>query len=126
MNDEKIEQLLRELPTPELPEAWRAEILSKARREARTSISASQVWPTALLYLRNLCLRNPITATAMAMLWILIFSLKVSTPVDPQERWMLANYDPNKPVHFVSMKDEMIIVQLALDQSGQKPPMQMP
>ena len=53
MNDEKIEQLLRDLSAPELPAAWRAEILSKAVRAARPPIR--EVWPTILLYLRNLC-----------------------------------------------------------------------
>ena len=124
MNDETIELLLRGLPTPELPRIWRGEILSRALAVA--PLRSSRVWPGVLAFLWNACLRNPITATAMAMLWIIIVSLKVSTTIDPQERMMLAHYDPTKPVHFVSMKDEMIIVQLALDQSGQKPPMQMP
>lgn len=126
MNDEKLEQLLRDLPAPELPATWRAEILSKARREARASSPERQVWPAVLVYLRSLCLRNPVTATAMTAIWILIFFLKASTPVDPQEKMLLAHIDPNRPVYFVSISDQILIAQMEMDQPEQRPLRQMP
>src|SRR5580698_5765818 len=101
MNDEKIEQHLRELSAPELPEAWRAEILANAARAARVSSSKRQAWAPVLIYLRNLCLRNPVTATAMTAFWVLILLFKATTPIDPQEKILLAHFDPNRPVYFV-------------------------
>ncbi len=126
MTDEKLEKILRELPSPELPDSWGPEILSNARRESRVSTTSRQVWPALLIYLKNLCLRNPITATAMIALWMTIFFLKVSTPVDPQERQLMAHYDPNKSVYFVSISDEILIAQLEFEQSEQRPLRQMP
>lgn len=112
MNDELLEQKLRELPTPELPGTWRAEILSKALREARLSSQQRQVWPTLLVYLQNLFRRNPVTKSAMSTLWLLIFLFKASTPVDPQEKMFLAHFDPNRPVHFVSISNQILLVEL--------------
>jgi len=126
MNDEKLEQLLRELPAPELPAAWRAEILSNARRAARASVPTRQVWPMILVYLRNLCLRNPVTAGAMTALWIVIFLFKATTPVDPQEKMLLAHFDPNRPIYLVSISDQILLAQIALDQSDQRPLRQIP
>ena len=115
MNDEILEQKLRELPAPELPEAWRTEILSQARREARASSRNDRTWPTLLVYLRHLWMRNPITTSAMAALWILILVFKAGTPVDPAEKIMLAHLDPNRPVYLVSIRDEILLAQLELD-----------
>jgi len=126
MNDEKIEQLLREFPAPELPSDWQGTILANARRDARSSKAERQAWPAVLLYLRNLCARNPATATAMIALWTLILFLKVSTPIDPQEKELMAHYDPNKPVYFVSINDQILIAQMELDQSRQQPLRRMP
>jgi len=126
MNDEKLEQHLRDLPAPELPEAWRAEILSNATRAARVSDSKRPAWSPVLLYLRNLCLRNPVTASAMTALWVLIFLFKATTPIDPQEKILLAHLDPNRPVYLVSISDQILLAQIALDQSDQRPLRQIP
>jgi hypothetical protein len=126
MNDETHEQKLRELPAPELPAAWREEILSQARRAAHASSQKSQVWPSVLVYLRHLCLRNPITAGAMAALWMLIFILKAGTPVDPDEKLLLANFDPNRPVHLVSISDEILLAQLLQEEPEQRHLRQIP
>jgi hypothetical protein len=126
MNDEILEQKLRELPAPELPAAWRTEIISQARRAAHTSSQKSQVWPTLLLYLRHLCLRNPITASAMVALWMLIFILKAGTPVDPGEKLLLANFDPNRPVHLVSISDEILLAQLLQEEPERRELRQIP
>jgi len=112
MNDELLEQKLRELPEPELPGTWRSEILSKALREARLSSQKRQAWPALLVYLQNLSRRNPITMSAMTALWLLIFVFRISTPVDPQEKMILAHFDPNRPVHFVSISDKILLAQL--------------
>jgi hypothetical protein len=125
MNDEKLEQLLRDMPPPELPAAWQAKILGNAVRAARPA-SRESVWLAILLYLRNLCLRNPITATAMIALWVLIFFFKATTPIDPQGKMIIAHFDPNRPVYFVSIEDELRLVQLASEQPGQQPRMVMP
>jgi hypothetical protein len=126
MNDETLEQRLRELPAPELPEAWRTEILSKARRKAGASSRNGQVWPTLLVYLRHLCLRNPVTAGAMAALWMLILVFKAGTPIDPAEKIMLAHIDPNRPVHLVSIRDEILLAQLEFDPPEQGQTRQIP
>jgi len=126
MNDVKIEQFLRELPAPQLPPEWQGTILANARREARSSKADRQAWPAVLLYLRNLCVRNPVTATAMIALWTLILFLKMSTPIDPQEKELMAHYDPSKPVDFVSINDQILIAQMELDQSGQQSLRRMP
>ena len=112
MNDENLERQLRKLPAPELPEAWRAKIISTALREAASSRCERAVWPAILIYLRNLCARNPITAGAMAALWLLILCLKVSTPVDVSDQALIAHYDPNRPIYFVSIQDQIRIAEL--------------
>jgi hypothetical protein len=123
MNDEALEKHLRELPAPEFPATWRAEILSTALREARATAPSRQVWPTVLVYLRNLFARNPITASALTALWLLIFLFKASTPVDPTEKELLAHYDPNRPIYIVSLQDEILLAEL-LDEQPQ--PRQIP
>ena len=120
MNDEILEQKMRELPAPELPEKWRAEILSKALREARLSSQYRQAWPTLLGYLQNLFCRNPITMSALASLWMLILIFKASTPVDPQEKILLAHFDPNRPIHFVLTSNQILLVQLLREEPEQR------
>jgi hypothetical protein len=124
MNDEMLEQQLRKLPAPELPATWRAEILSQARREAHPR--EDQVWPALLVYLRHLCVRNPITTGAMAALWMLIFAFKAGTPLDPDEKMLLARIDPNRPVHLVSIFDEILLAQLLQDEPEQRQLRQIP
>jgi hypothetical protein len=124
MNDEILEQKLRELPAPELPGSWREEILSTAWRAARSQ--NQQVWPTLLVYLRHLCVRNPFTASALTALWMLIFLFKAGTPVDPSEKMLLAHFDPNRPVYLVSLQDEIRLAQLLQDQSEQSQLRQIP
>ena len=126
MNGEKLEQLLRDLPAPELPASWRAEILSNAMRATRGTPSTRQVWSPVLVYVRNLCLRNPYTATAMTALWVLIFVFKATTPIDPQEKILLARIDLSRPVYLVSISEQIRLVQLALDESDQTPRRQIP
>ncbi len=122
MNDEEIEKLLREMPAPELPAAWREEILAVARREARAQVEPSREWPPILLRLRSVFARNPITASALAFMWLLIFLFHATTPIDPQEREMLAHADLTKPVHLITMADEIRLVELAEDQPAQPRP----
>jgi len=116
MNDETLEQQLRDLPAPGLPAAWRAEILSAARREARPR--QRPVWPPLLAYLRQLYLRHPLTAGALTALWLLIVFFKTSTPIDPMEKTLMAHYDPSRPVYLVSLQDEIRLAQLLQDQPG--------
>ena len=120
MNDETLEQKLKELPAPELPEAWRAEILSVALREARLAAPSRQVWPPLLMVLRNLLARNPWTASALTALWVLIFLFKASTPVDPTEKELMAKFDPNQPIYIVSLRDEIMLAELLHDQPEQR------
>lgn len=119
MNDDILEQHLRNLPAPEIPAIWRTKILSTALREARAPAPSRQVWPPLLVVLRNLFARNPLTATALAALWTLIFLLKASTPVDPSEKELLAHFDPNRPVYLVSLQDEIRLAELWQDQPEQ-------
>jgi hypothetical protein len=124
MSDEILEQMLRELPKSDLPESWRGEILSTAWRAA--GAQNQQVWPTLLANLRHLCVRNPVTATAMAGLWILIFFFKAGTPVDSSESELLAHFDPNRPVYLVSIRDEIQLAELLQDQPDQRQYLQIP
>lgn len=104
MNDEILEQHLRKLSAPELPETWRAEILSTALREARAHTPTRKVWPPVLVTLRNLFARNPVTASALTALWLLIFLFKASTPVDPSERNSSPTSTPTGP--FISSRSK--------------------
>ncbi len=110
MNDDQLEQHLQDLPAPELPAAWRAEILPAAARAARSQ--KREAWPPLLVLLRNLFARHPWTAGTLTALWILIFLLRTATPVDPSEKALLAHYDPNRPVYIVSLQDEIRIAEL--------------
>lgn len=126
MNDERIEQHLRNLPAPELPETWRAEILSAAMREVRDPAPSRQAWPTLLVLLRNLFARNPVTASTLTALWLLIFLFKASTPVDPTEKNLIAHFDPNRPVYLVSLQDEIQLAELLQDQPERRQPPLIP
>jgi hypothetical protein len=126
MNDETIEQHLRQFPAPELPGAWRAEILSTALREARAPAPSRQVWPTLLVTLRNLFARNPWTAGVLTALWMLIFLFKAGTPVDPSEKELLAHFDPNRSVYLVSLRDQIELARLLQDPSEPRPAPQIP
>jgi len=120
MNDEKIEQHLRGLFAPELPESWRAEILSAAVSKASRQEQSRQIWPAILVYLRGMFSRNPITAGALTTLWLLIFLFKAGTPSESaSERMLLAKVDPNRPVYFVSIQEEIRLTEL-----WQEPPEQ--
>jgi hypothetical protein len=126
MNDETIEQQLRELTAPELPKSWRAEILSTAVRAASAPAASRQVGRAILIYLRHLFARNPITAGVLTALWLLIFLFKAGTPVDPSEKELLAHIDPNRPVYFVSLRDEILLAQLLENQSDERQTPQIP
>ena len=123
MNDDQIEQQLRALPAPELPAAWRAEILATALRESRPGEPKRTIWPPLLISLRALIAHNPFSTAALTALWILIFLFKASTPVDPSEKELLAHYDPNRPVYLVSLRDE---IQLAEYLQAEPVPRPMP
>jgi hypothetical protein len=126
MNDEEIEQRLRELPASELPATWRAEILTTALREARRPALAVQAWPPLLVTLRNLLARNPWTASALTALWMLIFLFKAGTPVDPAEKMLMAHFDPNRPIYLVSLQDEIRLAELWQDEPEEKQLRQIP
>jgi hypothetical protein len=105
MNDERLENELRGLSVPELPAAWRAEILAAARRAAEPKRAA---WPPFWVALRNIFGRHPLTAGALGCLWIVIFVLKEATPVDPTERELLAHVDPHRPVPDFTVMAEQV------------------
>jgi hypothetical protein len=126
MIDEILEQHLRKLSAPELPETWRAEILSIALREAPAHTTMRKVWPPLLVTLRNLFARNPVTTSALAALWLLIFLFKASTPLDPSAKELIAHFDPNRPVYLVSLQDEIQLAQLLQDQPEQRQNPQIP
>jgi hypothetical protein len=107
MNDDEIEQHLRELPSSALPEAWRESILATARREAALPQRAQETWPAVLVYLRRLFARNPVTAGAMATLWLLIFVFKTATPVDPVADRLIARVELRQPIRIVLLSEEI-------------------
>jgi hypothetical protein len=113
MTDPELENLLSKIPAPELPASWRAEILATARREARTETQSKRNWPPVLLWLRDLLTRNPITAGALAAMWLLILLFHATTPVDLQQQQILAHADLSQPVHFITMADEIRLVEIA-------------
>jgi hypothetical protein len=112
MNDQDLENHLRQLAVPDLPEEWRLEILAHARRAARAHTPQPQVWPAILLYLRQLFTRNPITAGALTALWLLIFILHATTPIDHSSDAYIAKWDPNRPVYITSIALEIRLAQL--------------
>ena len=124
MNDAEIERLLRELPAPELPATWRTEILSAARRELHAESRTRREWPPILLWIRGILARNPISAGALAFLWLLIFLFHTTTPVDLQEREILAHADRSQPIHLITMADEIRLVELAEQTPAQPRPIQ--
>lgn len=128
MNDHELEKLLRELPVPELPEAWRAGILARARRGAAVSASAAARGPLApLAGLWRLGLRHPVTAGALAVLWLVIVGLRVATPVDTLAGSAdLARIDPNAPLRLVSVDPEKMEKEMErwnLEESGEERPL---
>ena len=126
MNAAEIEKRLRDLSLPELPEAWRAGIVSTALREAQKAQSDVRVWPPILILLRNLLARNPVTAMALALMWILIVAFRVTTPVDPAEKAMLAHFDPNRPVYVVSLREQIELAELLENPAPPAPPTRIP
>ncbi len=122
MNDDEIERLLRELPSPALPEAWRTGILAEARRQSQAEKSPHREWPPILLWLRNVCARNPVSVSALAALWLLIFLFRVTTPVDLQEQEILAHADRSQPVRLITMADEIRLVEIAEETREQPQP----
>jgi hypothetical protein len=107
MNDDEIEQKLRELSAPELPESWREAILATARREVPARPRQRETWPAVLVYLRHVFARNPVTTGALAALWLLILVLKTATPVDPAAERLMAQIDPREPIRIVSLAEEI-------------------
>jgi hypothetical protein len=126
MTDEILEQHLRKLPMPTLPGTWREEIVSQALRKARSSSQKNRVWPPLLLALRNLFARNPITTSALAALWLLIFFFKTTTPVDPEETKLIAHLDPNHPIRFDSFREQILLAEYLQDQEREQDQEQRP
>jgi hypothetical protein len=121
MTDAELEKLLRGLPAPELPAAWRADILATARREARAETRPRREWPPILLWRRGLLARNPISSGALAALWLLILLFHATTPVDLQERELLAHTDLTQPVRLLTTADEIRLVEIAEETPAPRP-----
>ena len=102
MNDDEIEQHLRELPGPPLPEAWRKSILAAARGEP---VRARETWPAILFYLRHLFARDPITAGGLAALWLLILVLKGGTPGEQDADRLLARANTAPPPSLLAVRE---------------------
>jgi hypothetical protein len=115
MTDDHLEQNLRRIPAPELPPRWRDEILVQARQAAGPS-TYRQRYPSFLLYLRNLFAQNPLTATALTTLWLLIFLLHLTTPSDPSSQLLIAKGGSLPPLYFNPYREQ---IQLALLDSDQ-------
>jgi hypothetical protein len=62
---------------------------------------------------------SSLTAGALACLWILIFALKATTPVDPAEKELLAHIDPHAPAPDFTLMAEQIRLAEAWTASGQ-------
>jgi hypothetical protein len=113
MTDSQLESLLREIPAPEIPASWRAEILATARREARPEPHPRRNFPPLLLWLRALVTRNPLTAGALTAMWLLILLFHATTPIDRQQQEILAHTDLSQPLHLITMADEIRLVEIA-------------
>ncbi len=105
------------MPAPELPQAWQKEILAQARREIRSSSRQPRVPLTVWLF--QLGQRNPFTTTALATLWALILIFKATTPVSTSNTEWLAHLDPNQPIHFLSISEEILLANLEPQESQQ-------
>jgi hypothetical protein len=121
MNDEALEQQLRTLTAPELPEAWQAEILAHALREAQMNVVRRR--PNTLplfVLLRTVFARNPFSTSALTVLWLLILLFKTSTPIDPTEKEFMAHFEPNRSVYLVSLQDEIRLTEVLQDVQEQR------
>jgi hypothetical protein len=58
----------------------------------------------------------------LAALWLLIFFFHATTPVDLQEREILAHIDRSQPIHLITMADEIRLVELAEQTPAQPRP----
>ncbi len=115
MNDEQLEHHLRQLPAPELPPAWRQEILARAMGAATPAPRSN--WPDVVLFLRQFFAQNPITSGALAALWLLIFFFKASTPLDPTaSQGLIVRIDPKRPVYLTTLRQELLVAQLLPDE----------
>jgi len=121
MNDDAIEQHLRELPAPALPEAWRKSILAASRREIAPSERARATWPAIFVYLRHLFVRNPITAGGLAAIWLLILVLKSGTPAEPMSDRLLAREDSVPSGTIFPRLEETQLAALLEDESEPQP-----
>jgi hypothetical protein len=121
MNDAEIEQKLRDLAAPALPESWREAILAIARRQAAPPQRAREIWPTVLVYLRRLCARNPITTGALTALWLLILVFRTATPSDPVAERLMAQIDPRQPIRIVSLSEEIRLAESWQDEPQRTP-----
>jgi len=120
MNDEQLEHHLRQLPAPELPPAWRQEILAQAMRA--TSPAPRSHWPDVALFLRQLFARNPITSSALTALWLLIFFFKASTPLDPAaSQSRIVQMDPKRPLYLTTLRQELLVAQFFRDETDPNP-----
>jgi hypothetical protein len=107
MTDERLEQELRRLPVPPLPETWREEILAAARQVGAASRTKHAEWPPFLLFWRALFSRHLVSTGSLIALWVLILAFKAATPVDPMEKELLARLDPRHPPDFVAMSEQI-------------------
>jgi hypothetical protein len=121
MNDDELEQQLRELPAPALPESWREAIVATARREVPARPRERETWPAVLIYLRHVFARNPVTTGALTALWLLILVLKTATPADPAADRLMAQIDPREPIHIVSLAEEIRLAESWQDEPERTP-----
>ena len=56
------------------------------------------------------------------ILWLLIFLFHTTTPIDLQEREILAHADRSRPVHLITMADEIRLVEIAEQTPAQPRP----
>jgi hypothetical protein len=98
-------------------------ILASALREARKVPAARPrpSWSRILLTLGQFYRRNPVTAGALTALWALILVFRISTPVESAaERRLMAQVDPNQPVHLVSLSEQMRLAELWQDEPEER------
>ena len=85
MSDQYLEKILRQHRAAELPSDWRPEILAKAQRATPSPLPRAALWLEAVRGVHEIFRLNPISATVLPALWLLVLLGKLGRPTSRDE-----------------------------------------